>query len=93
MRGTILTRGKEVAKRPPQHGVIRTVTWKKAHAKAHLVALSASAAEVRDYGGHEATGFSCQRSFSSGGAAGVDYTTTNVGSDVADADSGNPSGY
>ncbi|MFZ0860125.1 MAG: hypothetical protein WCA27_06235 [Candidatus Sulfotelmatobacter sp.] len=42
---------------PRRHGVIRVSTMKIEHAKNHLAAMTA-AAEVRDYGGHSATGYS-----------------------------------
>jgi hypothetical protein len=53
--------------------------------------LTASANEVRDYGGHS-VGSSSQGGFSPGGAAGADYQTTSVG-DTLDADSQGPTGY
>lgn len=54
------------------------------HAKHHLKIISESAAEVRDYGGHEATPYS-QGRFAPGGAASADYQTTTV-NDNPDSD-------
>jgi hypothetical protein len=88
---------------PPKHGDISVSTLPKQHAKKHLAAMTTSMAEVKDYGGHGGgpetgirlpgdAGQSSQGDFQQSGAAGAQYTTTNVGSDVGDADSG-PSGY
>ena len=63
---------------PPRHGVIKVATMKPAHAKAHIQLITASAAEVRDYGGHEATGCHSEGEFAAGGAAGADYETTSA---------------
>lgn len=63
---------------PPRHGQIRVANMKLHHAKAHLRIMAESAAEVRDYGGHEATGYSSQGAMAPGGAAGANYTTTYV---------------
>jgi hypothetical protein len=76
----------------PRHGQIKVTKPKVAHAKKHLATIVASAAEVRDYGGHEATGFNSQGAMSPGGAAGADCQTSNAG-DTPDADGGGPSGY
>jgi len=80
---------------PPQHGVIKTSTWKSQHAKQHLANVTASMAEVKDYGSHGDIGQSSQGGFSgsgmSGGASGADYTTTSTGN-TGDCDSGSPSG-
>jgi hypothetical protein len=64
---------------------------KRRHAKAHLRIIAASAAEVRDCGGHEATGYDSRGAMAPGGAAGADYQTTSV-ADTPDSDAG-PSGY
>ena len=77
---------------PPRHGVIRVSTMKVEHAKQHLSTMTASATEVRDYGGHAATGFGSQGAMSPGGASGADYETTSVG-DTPDADSTGATGY
>jgi hypothetical protein len=75
---------------PPRHGQIRVADMKFRHAKAHLRTMAASAAEVRDYGGHDATGYDSRGAMAPGGAAGADYQTTSV-NDRPDSDSG--SGY
>lgn len=69
-----------------KHGVVRTTTWKPAHAKAHLSKMVASASEVRDYHTGGATGQNSQGSFSSGGAEGADYQTSSTGT-TGDSDS------
>jgi hypothetical protein len=74
---------------PPRHGQIQVATLKRSHAKAHLELMAASAAQVRDYGGHESTADS-RGDFAPGGAAGADYQTTSV-NDTPDTDS--TSGY
>ena len=71
--------------RPPRHGDIVVTTLPKVHAKAHVAMMTASAAQVRDYGGHSVTGEGLQGGFSSGGG-GSDYSTTSTGN-TADADS------
>jgi hypothetical protein len=53
--------------------------------------MTASAAEVADYGGHSVTGEGSQGSFASDGAAGEDYQTSSTGN-TGDADSGGPVG-
>ena len=63
------------------------------HAKAHLDMMTEGAAQMRDYHTGGVTGQGAQGGFSPGGASGADYTTTNVGSDCGDADSGGPTGY
>ena len=75
---------------PPRHGQIKVTSMKAGHAKAHLRAMATSASEVRDYGGHEATGYESRGAMAPGGAAGADYQTTSV--DTPDSDAG-PSGY
>jgi hypothetical protein len=75
----------------PRHGVIRVSTLKPEHARQHLATITASMAEVKDYGSH-GTGFSSQGGFQQGGAAGADYETTNTGN-TGDADSGGASDY
>ena len=70
---------------PPRHGQIRVANMKLGHAKVHLRMMAGSAAEVRDYGGHEATGYSSQGEMAPGGAAGADYQTVSVG-DRPDSD-------
>jgi hypothetical protein len=50
-----------------------------------------SANEVRDYGGHDATGFSSQGVLSPGNASGADYQTSSV--DTPDSDSMGATGY
>ena len=76
---------------PPKHGDISVTTLPKHHARKHLAAMTASMAEVHDYGNH-GTGFSSQGGFQQGGAAGAEYTTTSVG-DTPDADSQGSTGY
>jgi hypothetical protein len=56
----------------------------------HLAQHVAHANTTADYGGHGM--FNNQGGFQQGGASGSDYSTTNVGSDCGDADSGGPSG-
>jgi hypothetical protein len=68
---------------PPKHGQIKVSTMKVSHAKAHLSLMTQGAAEVRDYGGHAATGYS--QGAMATGASGADYQTTSVG-DTPDAD-------
>lgn len=77
---------------PPKHGVIKVSTLKVSHAKKHLAAMTVAAGEVRDYGGHSATGFGSQGAMSPGGASGADYETTSVG-DTPDSDSTGATGY
>jgi len=55
------------------------------HAKKHLKMISEAAAQVRDYGGHEAIGCHSEGAFAPGGAAGADYQTTSV-NDTPDSD-------
>lgn len=69
---------------PQRHGVIRVSSMKQSHAKKHLQIISKSAAEVRDYGGHESTADS-RGDFAPGGAAGEAYETTSV-NDTPDPD-------
>ena len=76
---------------PPRHGQILVSSMKLHHAKAHLRSMAESAAEVRDYSGHEATGYDSRGAMAPGGAAGAHYQTTSVG-DTPDSDAG-PSGY
>ncbi|MGA2647042.1 MAG: hypothetical protein ABSF15_20205 [Candidatus Sulfotelmatobacter sp.] len=47
--------------KPPAHGQISVSTLKIEHAKRHLASMTASAAEVRDYGGHSVTGEGSRR--------------------------------
>jgi hypothetical protein len=61
------------------------------HLKTHLAELTANADDVRDYGGHSATGFSSQGAMSPGGASGADYETSSADS-AGDADSAGPTG-
>ena len=75
-----------------KHGVVRTTTWKPAHAKAHLSKMVSSAGEVMDYHTGGVTGQNSQGSFA-GNSSGAQYSTTNVGSDVGDADSAGATGY
>jgi hypothetical protein len=75
---------------PPRHGQIQVATLKLGHARAHLRMLTESAVEVRDYGGHEATGYDSRGAMAPGGAEGADYQTTSV-NDRPDSDS--TSGY
>jgi len=81
---------------PPKHGDIRVATLSLRHAKRHLAAMTASMAQVKDYGAHgigESGAGDFTGSGMSGGASGnADYTTTSTGN-TGDADSGNPSGY
>jgi hypothetical protein len=70
---------------PPRHGQIRVASMKLRHAKAHLRLITGFAAEVRDYGGHEATGYDSRGEMAPGGAAGADYQTTSV-NDRPDSD-------
>jgi hypothetical protein len=63
---------------PPRHGQIKVATLRRAHAREHLRLMSASAAQVRDYGGHEATGYDSKGDFAPGGAAGADYQITSI---------------
>lgn len=77
--------------KPPAHGQISVSTLKIEHAKRHLASMTASAAEVADYGGHSVTGEGSQGSFASDGAAGEDYQTSSTGN-TGDADSGGPVG-
>lgn len=73
---------------PPRHGRIIAGAQGRmtaTHVKKHLAELTASAAEVRDYGGHSATGYSSQGAFAQGGATGADYQTTSVGAPDADS--------
>lgn len=78
---------------PPRHGVIKTTTWKTAHAKAHLSKMVSSANDVRDYGSHGDIGQSSQGGFTgsgmTGGASNASYSTSSADS-VGDADSGGP---
>jgi hypothetical protein len=76
----------------PRHGVIRVSTLKPEHARQHLAAMVSSAAEVRDYGGHEVTGQNSQGAMRQGGASGADYQTSSA-DNVGDADSGGASDY
>ena len=65
---------------PPKHGQIKVggpTRMKHSHMRKHLEELTASAAEVRDYGGHEAIADS-RGQFAPGGAAGADYQTNSV---------------
>jgi hypothetical protein len=62
----------------PTHGQIKVASMKLSHAKNHLRIISESAAKVRDYGGHEATGYDSKGDFAPGGAAGANYQTTSV---------------
>jgi hypothetical protein len=73
----------------PRHGQIRVASMKLRHAKAHLRLITGSAAQVRNYGGHEAT-YDSRGQMAPGGAAGADYQTTYV-NDTPDTDS--TSGY
>ena len=73
---------------PPRHGQIRVASMKLHHAKAHLRSMAESAAEVANYGGHEATGYDSRGEMAPGGAAGADYET--VSADTPDSDT---SGY
>jgi len=75
---------------PPRHGQIRVATMKLGHARAHLRLMTEGAAEMRDYGGQEATGYGSQGEMAAGGAAGANYQTTSV-NDTPDSDS--TSGY
>jgi hypothetical protein len=75
----------------PKHGVISVTTLPKHHAKEHLAAMTASMAEVHDYGAH-GEGQSGRGSFASGGAEGSSYSTTNTGG-TADTDSAGPCEY
>lgn len=72
--------------RPPQHGQIRVSTLKIAHAKRHLASMTASAAEVRDYG----RTFGYRRGLSGivreRRRGGRDYQTSSTGN-TGDADS------
>jgi hypothetical protein len=77
---------------PPKHGQIKVATMKIEHARKHLAQMTQGAEEVRDYGGHDATGVSSQGALTPGGASGADYETRNVG-DTPDADSMGPTGY
>lgn len=77
---------------PPKHGVIRVSTLKFGHAKRHLASMTASAAEVRDYGGHSVTGEGSQGAFASDGAAGADYQTSSTGN-TGDSDSRGATGF
>ncbi len=59
----------------PKHGQIKIAphtAMRHSHMRKHLEELTASAAEVRDYGGHEAIADSRDQ-FAPGGAAGADY--------------------
>lgn len=62
---------------PPRHDVIRVSSMKVKHATNHLQIISESAAEVRDYGGHESTADS-RGDFVPGCAAGADYEIVSV---------------
>lgn len=73
-----------------RHGVIKTSTLPKLHAKRHLRMMVDSANEVKDYGGHGC--FSPQGAMAQGGAAGADYQTSSADS-VGDADSAGATGY
>jgi hypothetical protein len=75
----------------PKHGDISVTTLPKHHARKHLAAMTASMAEVHDYGNH-GTGYSSQGGFQQGGAAGADYETTST-ANTGDSDSGGPTGY
>ena len=74
----------------PQHGVIKTKTWKREHAKRHLSAMTASMNEVHDYGSHGDIGQSSEGGFTgsgmSGGASGADYSTTSTGNTDTEAE-------
>jgi hypothetical protein len=70
---------------PPRHGQIEVAKMKLGHAKAHLRAMAASAAEVRDYGGHEATGYDSPGCYGSGWRGGLGHQTTSV-NDTPDSD-------
>ena len=76
----------------PKHGVIKTTTLKREHAKARLTASTAAMDDVvryhrgvdennetKDFGAH-GTGFSSRGSFQQGGAAGADYQTSSADS-------------
>lgn len=76
----------------PKHGQIKVSTMKVSHAKAHLTLMTQGAAEVRDYGGHAATGCSSHGAMSPGGASGADYQTSSA-DNTGDSDSTGPTGY
>ena len=63
---------------PPRHGQIRVASMKLHHAKAQIRIMAESAAEVREYGGHEATSYDSRGAMSPGGAGGADYVTNSV---------------
>jgi hypothetical protein len=64
--------------RPPIHGQIVVSTLPKVHAKKHLAAMTASMAEVKDYGSHGDIGQSCQGRFTGSGMSGGSPGVTRV---------------
>jgi hypothetical protein len=80
--------------------ITRTTTWSRIRCAGHLAEHVEHLAVTKSYhGGQIAKGFgagdigeSSEGAFSSGGAQGSDYQTTNVG-DTPDADSAGPTGF